>query len=154
MSPGGSEATPTMRFAAKGLGWSKSLFGKIIDSKTVIIQTEKETFKGYDLESKKVRYVVKQKSFFGAPTVLSRDRKHLIMPEDGQVSLVDTSTGDFVLTHKVADRHVSGANVNDAGTKLAGITERNIYVWDLASGSEEPEVYPCLLYTSPSPRDS
>lgn len=149
MAPGGSEATPTMRFAAKGLGWSKSLFGKIIDSKTVIIQTEKETFKGYDLESKKVRYVVKQKSFFGAPTVLSRDRKHLILPEDGQVSLVDTSTGDFVLTHKVADRHVSGANVNDAGTKLAGITERNIYVWDLASGSEEPEVYPAPLIGSP-----
>ena len=81
--------------------------------------------------------------------MLSPDRQHLIFPEDKQISVLAAATGELVMGAYVDDRHVSGANINPAGTKLAALTERNIYVWELGSGVKEPTVYPAPLMGSP-----
>ena len=65
------------------------------------------------------------------------------------MTVVEAATGKFVMVNHVDDRHVSGASTNPAGTKLAAITERSIYVWDLASENSQPAVYPAHLMGSP-----
>ena len=149
LKAGDSEAKPLIRWQAKGVSWAESIFAKIVDERTIVAKTERHTYEAWDVVDKKSLYYLKSKSFFDAPIVISPDRRHLIVPEDGQLSVIDAKTGELAMGFSVDDRHVSGANINPAGTRLAALTERNIYVWDLESGEKEPTVYPAPLMGSP-----
>lgn len=149
MTPGGDTAEPLMRFEGQGLDWHESLFGKIITDQIVLVKSKRQEYQAYDFAEKQVLYTIRPESFFDAPVVISHDRKYLIMPEDGRVSVADTLTGEIKFSVLVDDRHVSGANINEDGTKLAALTERNIYVWDLNTVDKTPKVYPAPLMASP-----
>ena len=149
LSVGGKTAEPIVRWRGKGMGWASHQFGKIVNDSIVVVKTEKQTYEGFDIKQKKSLYVIKSGSFFDSPVVLSPDRKKLILPEDGRVSVVDATTGEYSFSLKVKDPHTSGANINSQGDRLAAITDRNLYVWDLQSGDETPEVYPAPLMGSP-----
>ncbi len=145
----GETATPLVRWRGKGVGWSETLFGKIINDHIVITKTERHKYVAWDFVEKKKAYTITTESFFDAPVVLSHDRNSLIVPEDGRVTVLDAGTGKVSFNATIKDRHCSAANINPAGDKLAGLTERNLYVWDLSSGSREPTVYPAPLIGSP-----
>jgi hypothetical protein len=145
----GEEAEPIVRWRADGSGRAKSLFGKIVNDRIVVVKTDKKTYEGFDTADKKSIYTIRSESFFDAPVVISPNRKYLILPEDGQVSVANAETGELAFRFKVNDRHVSGANVNPAGTRLAAVTERNIYLWSLDSEKSEPGIYPAPLMGSP-----
>ena len=149
LSPGKDDLQPLVRWQADGMNWAEHQFGKIVNDRVVIVKTARHTYQAFDIQEKKALYLVKPNSFFDAPVVLSHDRQNLILPEDGRVTIVDATNGDVKMTFPVKDRHVSGANVNEEGTRLAAITERNVYVWDLQSQSTEPAVYPAPLISSP-----
>ncbi len=149
LKAGESKAEPLIRWAAKGVRWSEAIFAKIVNERVVIAKSDRQTYEAWDIVDKKSLYFMKSKSFFDAPIVISPDRRHLIVPEDGQLSVIDAKTGELAMGFSVDDRHVSGANINPAGTKLAALSERNIYVWDLESGNKEPTVYPAPLMGSP-----
>lgn len=149
LKAGEAAATPIIRFQAQGMGWADSQFGKIVNKQIVLIKAEKDLYEAYDIKNKKMAYALRSNSFFGAPVVITHDRRHLIIPEDGQVSIADAATGEFLMTKKVKERHCSGANVNQDGTKLAALTEKNIYVWNLKALDEEPKIYAAPLIGSP-----
>lgn len=149
LEPTGDSPKPICRWESGEVKIRNELFGKIINERTVFAKVERQTYVAWDIIDKKELYRVKLDSFFDAPITVSADRKHLILPEDGRVAVLDASNGDAVFSVPVDDRHVSAACVNDAGTKLAGLTERSIYVWDLASGAREPTVYSAPLIGNP-----
>lgn len=149
LNPGAKTAVPVMRFAAKGMGWAQSLFGKVVNDRVVVVKTDRSTYEAFDIKEKKSLYVLNTESFFDAPVVITHDRRHLVVPEDGFVSILDAASGKYEFSASVEDRHVSGANVNDSGTRLAAVTERSIYVWNLDSENPQPTVHPAPLMGSP-----
>ena len=149
MMPGAETAEPIIRWAGKGMSWAQTLFGKVVNDHIVVVKTDRSQYEAFDIKEKKVVYTLNTESFFDAPVVISHDRQNLIVPEDGGVSILNAVTGKFKFTASVDERHVSGANVNESGTKLAALTERNVYVWDLESEDSEPQVFPAPLMGSP-----
>ena len=149
LKPGDSTAEPMVRWAGNGMSWANNLFAKIINERIVVAKTAKQTYVAWDIVDEKMLYEITSNSFFDAPVVLSPNRGHLIFAEDGQVSIINAITGELEMLFKVDDRHVSGANINPSGTKLAALTERNIYVWELDSSELNPLVYPAPLMGSP-----
>jgi hypothetical protein len=87
--------------------------------------------------------------FRDAHIVLSPDRKYLVLPEDGKVSVMDAVTGELMFVLPVPARRVAGVCMNQSGSKLAALTEQHVYVWDLASGNDQPQVYEAPLIGSP-----
>ena len=152
MKPKGKEVKPVVCWE-HDIPWSDWFMGaeftRIVNDRILVAKGGRQEYIAWDFVEKKELYRFKVGSFFDAPLVISPDRKHLIIPEDGNVRIVDAATGETTNVLTVPDRHVSGANVNPDGTKLAALTERNIYVWDLASAESEPNVYPAPLMGSP-----
>jgi len=152
LKPKGKEISPVVSWELD-IPWNEWFLGaeftRIVNDRIVIAKGKKQEYIAWDFVDKKELYRFKVGSFFDAPLVISPDRKHLIIPEDGNVRIVDAATGETTNTFNVPDRHVSGANVNPDGTKLAALTERNIYVWDLATAESEPKSYPAPLMGSP-----
>ena len=150
MKPGSDKCTPVQRWEGKGLGWSKTLFAKIVDKDHVIALTEKNNYEGWDLANQETTFVVKTSSFFGTRAVLSGSRRHLLVPEDKQVSVVDSISGEPVFSFPMTTGSCSGICLNSEGNKLAALSRTSLSVWDLESGSDEPTVYPAPLIGSPS----
>ena len=149
MAPGSDKCTPIKRWEGKGLGWSKTLFAKIVDKDHVIALTEKNNYEGWDLANEETTFVVKNSSFFGTRAVLSASRRHLLVPDDKKVSVIDAISGATVFSFPMTTGSCSGIGLNSDGTKLAALSRTSLSVWDLESGSEEPTVYPAPLIGSP-----
>ena len=149
LEPGASEATPLQRWNGQVEIWHDSPFAKLVDNQIVVAKTDGQSYVAWNFVEKSVAYRFKAASFFDAPVILSYDRRHLIVPEDGKVTVVNAVTGEPEFVVAVDDRHVSGANISPDGTRLLALTERNVYVWDLASGNPKPQVYPAPLIGSP-----
>ena len=149
LQPGGDKAVPLQRWQAKGMGWAEHLFGKIINERIVLAKTDRQTYEAWDLVEKKSLYVIKQESFFDAPVKLTLDRKYLIVPEDGQLGVIDAATGKAHFYASIDSRHISGANVDSSGQRLVAVDDDNIYLWNLNSDDSEPEIYPAPLVGSP-----
>ena len=147
--PGTKEALPVARWEGPGMGWAEDLFAKIISDRIVLTKSKKQEYVAYDLQAKKVAYTIRASSFFDAPVQLTQDRRHLLVPEDGNLSVFDAVSGELEFSVDVKERHCSGAALNAVGTRLAGVTERNIYVWDLESPGSDPVIYPAPLIGSP-----
>lgn len=149
LEPGKSAAVPITRWVAPDVGWARDLFAKIVNDKVVLAKIDSQTYQAWDIEKETSIYQIKASSFFDAPVVLTPDRQHLIVPEDKRVSIFAAATGELSMALPVDDNNVSGANVNADGTKLAALTARNVYVWDLSSGDAKPTVYSAPLMGSP-----
>jgi hypothetical protein len=149
LKPAETQADPLMRWGIEVDVFDRSHFAKLITADLVLTKAARHTYVAWDTASKSIAYTFKSASFFDAPIVLTADRKSIIVPEDGKVSVIDALSGDLRFSLPVQDRHVSGANVNASGTKLAALTERNVYVWDLESGSTDPQVFDAPLIGSP-----
>ena len=152
LKPKGKEVEPLVCWELD-IDWNEWFMGtefcRIVNDRVVIAKGKKQEYIAWDFVDKKELYRFRIGSFFDAPLVISPDRKHLIVPEDGSVRVVDSVSGDTQFRFNVPDRHVSGANVNSDGTKLAALTERNIYVWDLTAENPEPTIYAAPLMGSP-----
>ena len=84
LDPGAADAEPLVRWAGEGMGWASHLFGKIINERVVVTKKSRQTYQAWDIVDKKCLYTLNQMSFFDAPVVVSPDRTHLILPEDGK----------------------------------------------------------------------
>ena len=150
LKPGASDAKPIVRWKTDLGTFQRQMFGKVINDEVVLVKTDKNTYVGYDIKQKKIRYVYKSQSFFDVPAILTPDRKSLIICEDTFVSIVDAATGDSINRLSIgSDRGLSGANVNASGTKLAAITSRNVFVWDLNQNNKTPRTYRAPHVASP-----
>ncbi len=143
LNPGESNPEPLLRWEAK-VQRTNDVFTKIINERIVVAKTQKQTLVAWDLVENKEIYAVNLRSFFEAPVRLSWDRRHLIVPYDGGVSVLHAATGDVAFQLPLNGEKVSGANVNESGTKLAAVTSRSLYLWDL----EDPNLKP-VSYTAP-----
>lgn len=149
LKPGESAATPIQRWYGKVEGWPNSIFAKIVNENIVVAKTDSQSYTAWDVAEKKVAYSFKAGSFFDSPVVFTYDRNYLIVPEDGKLTVFNAVTGDVLFSTRVKDNHVSGANINAAGNRLVGLTERSLYVWDLTAPKQEPKVYPAPLIGNP-----
>ena len=149
VEPASSKADPVVRWQADADDWPNPFFCKIVNDHIIVTKTDRHSFVGWDFVDKKQVYSLKTQSFFDAPVVITPDRRFLIMPEDGQITVVQSDTGDTEMRFRVSARHVSGANINPAGNKLVAISEQSVFVWDLESGNPNPTVHPAPLIGSP-----
>lgn len=148
LSPGDSKAEPLVRWNAK-LGWKLwSYYAKVINERIVLAKTDRQTYTAWDIVDKKVLYSIKARSFFDAQVVLTKDRQHLIIPEDGYVTVIKAATGELAFQLKCPNS-VSGVNINDAGTKIAALTSDRLYVWELDGSDSRPISYNAPLIGNP-----
>lgn len=139
--PGKTEATPLIRWSVEIGTFTDGKFAKIVNEQVILAKTKKHTYVAWDLKERKEIYTIKPQSFFDVPAILTHDRRSLIVCEDRQLTVFDAATGEIKNQFLLKERGLSGANVNATGTKLAGINARQVFVWDLESGSSEPKVY-------------
>ena len=147
--PAESEAKPLVRWETPLTSWAKPLYVKLINDHTLLLKTENNTYKAWDFRQKQVLYAFKSASFFDAAIVLTADRKHLLLPEDGKVTVLNAEDGQLKFSLPVNDRHVSGVNIDPSGTRLVCLTESNVHVWDLKTSNPTPTSYPAPLIGSP-----
>ncbi len=149
MNPGDSKAEPLVRWNAhleqKNL-WSH--WAKVVNERVILGKTDRKTYTAWDIVDKKVVYSIKARSFFDAQVVLTKDRQHLLIPEDGYVTVIKAATGELAFQLK-APGSVSGVNVNDAGTKIAALTKDRLYVWELDGDDRRPIAYNAPLIGNP-----
>lgn len=150
LEPGSPIASPIVRFRAQIDSFFDHFYGRIIDEKTILVRSRtNNTYTCYDLENKEIAYEFRPESFFGARITLSPDRKHIISPEDGFISVYDSVTGEPTTRISTGGKRLAGARVNPDGTKLAAISSSEVFVWDLKKKSAKPEIYPAPLIGSP-----
>lgn len=148
LAPKATQAKPIVRWQSE-LSWAKAPYAKVINDRVVLVREAKKNYQAFDIEQKKSLYKFEQDSFFSAAVALTKDRKHLVIPEDGQIKILNTETGGIDFTLDGKGTSFSGANVNADGTKLAAISSSSIYVWDLNNPQAPPEVFPAPLIGSP-----
>jgi hypothetical protein len=148
LNPGDSKAEPIVRWNAS-LGWRLwSYYAKVINERIIMAKTDSQTYTAWDIIDKKAVYSIKARSFFDAQVVLTKDRQHLIIPEDGFVTVIKADTGELAFQLK-SPSSVSGVNVNDAGTKIAALTRDRLYVWELDGEDPRPISYDAPLIGNP-----
>ena len=144
---GGNTPKPVMRWSAGELSWASDIYAKLVAGDVVLAKTGRKTYTAWDFDEKREVYHLKQESFFEAPITLAPDRKHLILPQDKNVVVLDAETGEAVFSFGIGQR-ATGANINAAATKLAACTGNQIYVWDLKNPSAAPKIYPAQSVAS------
>jgi len=150
LKPGNAEAEPIARWGVEVSPFvSREPYVKLINQDIVLAKTGSATYVAWNTNTKQIAYSFKPSSFFDAKIFLSPDRKTIVLSEDGKVSLLDAVSGELLYVLPVKARNVAGASINPAGTKLAALTEQNVFVWDLGSGSQEPQAYEAPLIGSP-----
>lgn len=148
LNPGDSKAEPIVRWNAS-LGWRLwSYYAKVINERVILAKTDRHVYTAWDIVDKKALYSIKARSFFDAQAVLTKDRQHFLIPEDGFVTVIKADTGalEFQLQ---SPSSVSGVNVNDAGTKIAALTRDRLYVWELDGDDPRPISYNAPLIGNP-----
>lgn len=148
LAPGGSDAKPLVRWEVKMDLWRDN-FAKLINDRIVLTKTERQRYVAWDIVDKKQIYSLQIRNFFDAPIVMTRDRKHLLLPEEGFVTVLDAETGERVFQLSTQTERVSGVCINEEGTRLAGLTSSRLYVWDLTQSNPEPKVYQAPLIGNP-----
>ncbi len=148
LEPKAAQAKPIIRWESK-LSWARTPYAKVINENIVLVREADKNYIAFDVREKGSPYNFEQDSFFSAPVALTTDRKHLVIPEDGQIKILNTETGSVDFTLDGEGTRFSGANVNSDGTKLAGVTSNSIYVWDLTNAEKPPEIFPAPLVGSP-----
>lgn len=148
LNPGETKIEPVVRWQAKLSLRAWSAFAKVINERLILAKTDSQNYKVWDIVEKKEVYSVKARSFFDAPLILTPDRQHLLVPEDGYVTVLEATTGKLVFQLKVPSS-VSGVNVNESGTRLAALTADRIYVWKLDGSDDQPQSYEAPLVGNP-----
>lgn len=148
LNPGETTIEPLVRWEAKLSLRAWSVFAKVINERLILAKTDSQNYKVWDIVDKKEVYTVKARSFFDAPLIVTPDRQHLLVPEDGYVTVLEAATGKLVFQLKVPSS-VSGVNVNESGTRLAALTAERIYVWKLDGADDKPQAYEAPLVGNP-----
>lgn len=149
LKPGETEAQPIVRWQSDLNSWTEPLFIKLVNDHTVLVKSGRQTYTAWDFKSKQAVYAFKTTSFFDTNVVVTTDRKHALIPEDGKVTVINTQDGQLKFSLPVADSHVSGININPEGNRLACLSEANLHVWDLTSPTPTPTVYRAPMIGSP-----
>ena len=144
---GGISPQPVVRWSAGELSWGSDIYAKLVAGNVVLAKTGRKTYTAWDFGEKREVYHLKQESFFEAPITLAPDRKHLILPQDKNVVVLNAETGEAVFSFDIG-QSATGANINAAATKLAACTRNQIYVWDLKNSSAGPKIYPAQSVSS------
>ena len=146
-----TDPEPIARWSLAGnLGLFGTLeFGKIITDNIVLTKGKKGQYIGWNVQEKKIEYVIRSEHFFDAPARLSADRRHLIVPEGNRINVYDAATGEIAMGVDVDDSGISGANVNASGTKLAAVSSRKLFVWNLEVPGSKPQVFSAPMIASP-----
>lgn len=148
LSPGAKKIEPVVRWHAQ-FEWRDSKYVKVINDKIILAKTDRNTYIAWDTTEKKELYALRSRSFFDVNVVLTSDRKFLLLPEDGSVSIINAETGELIYQLRVNDGAVSGVGVNDSGTKIAALTATSLYVWNLDSGDNSPKIYKAPMIGNP-----
>ena len=139
--PAESEARPFVRWKTPLIHFTGPDFVKLVNDHTVLVKTEDKTFKAFDFRKNQVLYAFKQDSMYNAAVVMTADRKHLLVPEDGKVTVLNAEDGQLKFSLPVKDHNVSGVNIDPTGKRLVCLTGSNVYVWDLTSSDPTPTCY-------------
>ena len=148
LNPGETNIEPLVRWEAKlsQRGWS--VFAKVINEQLILAKIDKQNYTAWDIAEKKEIYTLKARSSSDAPLILTPDRQHLLVPEDGHVTALEATTGKLVFQLPVPSS-VSGVNINESGTRLAALTADRIYVWKLDGSDDQPQSYEAPLVGNP-----
>ncbi len=153
LQPGESKVEPLIRWHAKSNQGLHLPYAKIINDKIVLAKVDSNTYQAWDLETRREAYsfkISKFPNFLSKNLELTPDRQSIIIAGDNQVSIINAENGELRFALQVPEDRVIGANVDSSGTKLAALTNRCLYVWDLLSGNREPNVYLAPLIGSPA----
>jgi len=148
LAPGGAEAKPLVRCSLE-LGRYRQQYVKLINERVLLTKSDRHEYVAWDVVDKKELYSLKVRNFFDPPIEVTRDRKHLLIPEEGCVTVMDASTGTRLFQLPAGGERVSGVCLSEDGKRVAGLTSSRLYVWDLTQGTLEPKVYAAPLIGNP-----
>jgi hypothetical protein len=141
VSPTDKRVKPLVRWKAdSGERGLHEPWGRIIDADVILQRFKKQELVGWDTTTKKVRYRTAQESFFAPLPTISAGRKYLVIPEDKDVRILESATGNLVATLPARDG-CSGVAISEDGRKVAGLSRNALTVWDLANPDAEPQRY-------------
>lgn len=139
--PSQQHIEPVMRWSADGKGRSSSQpWARIVDGKIVLQMRDANEYVGWNIQEKRVEYIVQQESVGEAMPVLSGGRKYVFLPEETQVRVFDAGTGE-IITSVPAREGAHGIALNDACTQLAVLDTSKLTIWDLRDLKGEPREY-------------
>jgi hypothetical protein len=127
-------------------GW-----GRVINNRIVLQRRKKQEYVGWDVVDKKIAYIIEQQSFFAPELVLSGGRNQAYLPEDKQVRIFDTLTGETLATIASPEGTASVA-VSEDGGRLAVLNRNSLSVWNLDDLRQQPEVFQAEAIGSPFAR--
>lgn len=142
------EVQPTDRIAQPIVRWDtgpsgmmlNAPWGRIIDGELVVFRQKLHEYVAWNTTRKATLYRIKQESFHAPEPVLSGHGRYLFLPEDKQVKIVETSSGETLSTLPV-DGQAGRIAVDDQGRMLAVLNGTDYVVWDLTSADAEPRKY-------------
>ena len=149
LQPGDSKVEPLIRWHAPMIDGIFSPFAKIINDKVILAQVGRDTYQAWNLETKREIFTFKPSSPVPQNIVLTPDRQSIIVSEEKRVLVINAENGEMRFALPIPEELATAANVDSSGTKLAAVTTRFLYVWDLASKNREPIVYPAPLIGHP-----
>jgi hypothetical protein len=150
LKPGDSKVEPLIRWHAGAESFPDAPVAKIINDTTVLFKIGNHVYRALDVETKRIKYSFKTSSrSHDTGMELTLDRKNLIVPDGERIQVINAETGETRFTVQIPHDWAFGANVNRSGTKLAAITGRSLYVWDLNSSEAQPAAYQAPLIGSP-----
>ncbi|MEX0794951.1 MAG: SHD1 domain-containing protein [Pirellulaceae bacterium] len=132
---------PVLRWNADGQRPAPSQpWARIIDGDIVLQLRDDQEYVGWNIQEKRVEYIVQQESVQVRLPELSGGRKYVFLPEQSQVRVFDSRTGE-IITALPAREGAYGLAVNDACTKLAVWDASKLRTWDLLDLKKEPGEY-------------
>lgn len=139
VSPRVERPSPLARWTATlRAGWRRP-WVRIVDDAGVLFIDRARDLVCFDPWTAKVRWQVHQDSIADAPPSLDAARRHVLLPEDGDVRVLDAASGAEHARVSCPERAASAALAPD-GRRLAIVGGGRIRVHDLASPAEAPVV--------------
>lgn len=115
-------------------------WARLVDGDTVVHRWKSHDLAIWDSKGKQMRYQTNQEAFFAPSPTLSGGRKYLFIPEDKQVRILESATGQPVGALPVDDGAAAVA-VSEDGRQAAVLGRSTLTVWDLTQADTEPQRY-------------
>jgi hypothetical protein len=149
LAPGGTEIKPLVRWTSN-VGRYRDQYVKLINERIVLTKSDRHQYIAWDYVDKKELYSLRIRNFFDPPIEVTRDRKHLLLPEEGIVTVLDAATGSRLFQLSAGGERVSGVCLSEDGKRVAGLTSSRLYVWDLTqTGSQSDAALEAKVYAAP-----
>ena len=138
--PSDKQVKPVVRWNVATDDRPRTPWARLIDGNTVLHRYKGHEFVAWDVREKRVRYRVNQESFFAPDPALSGGRKYLLIPDDKQVRMIASASGEVVSLLPVTGGAAAVA-LSEDGRRAAVLGSNTLSVWDLTSASNPPEEY-------------